>query len=377
MLLVPVALAEEDAPVRLVPVAEVRPRAEVRATLDGSDPAMGVNQRTRLGGVVSVGPNVAAEVVLQDVRVWGEEAHTLTDYSAGGVDVHAAAVRWTPSKAFGLTVGRQGLAFHEERLVGQVDWAPQGRHFDAARVSLAHDALSADVAGAVLAEPDTGLWPDDAFAIVARGGWSPRPAVVADALYVYDADEAIGRVRHTGGLYAKGGGELFSGRVEGYFQGGTVGSGAIAAHMIGVSGTLTPKSKLQPKITLWFDRLSGDADLADTDVTTFDTLFQTGHKFYGRMDLFYPTPADATGRGLHDAALKLQAAPVADGQVNLDVHVFLAAAGTDGHLGEEVDLWWTQTYGKHLRLVAGAAAFLPGDGSDPSTFGWLELGARY
>jgi hypothetical protein len=148
--------------------------------------------------------------------------------------------------------------------------------------------------------------------------------------------------------------------------------------MVGVSATVAPKATVEPRITLWFDRLSGDTDLTDSTLSTFVPVYQTGHKFYGRMDLFYATPADdASGRGLHDAALKLELAPLKTSKVNLDAHLMMKAAGDDPMLGEEFDLWWTQTYGPHLKMVAGAATFLPSAGGDPQTFGWLEIGAKY
>lgn len=372
----PALAGESDPEVQFTPIAEVRPRAEVRATLDGTDALMAVNQRARLGGSLSAGPRVGMDMVVQDVRVWGEEFDTLKDFSASGLDLHIGAVRWNPVDPVTFVVGRQVIAFHEERLVGGVEWAPQGRHFDAFRMTVAKGALSADIVGAVLLEPDTLLYPDDAAAGMVRAGWSPRPAVVVDGLYLFDADDALARERHTAGVYARVGNDSFSARAEGYYQAGAVGESSIAAHLMGVSATYSPSSSLSPKITLWFDRISGDDDPTDTTITGFDTLYQTGHKYYGRMDLFFATPSDPTGRGLHDAAAKFQITPAKNAQVNLDVHAMLAAAGDDGHLGEEVDAWWTQSFGKHLRLVAGTGAFLPTEG-DPSVFGWLEMGAKY
>lgn len=371
------AFAEEPAPsVSFSPIAEVRPRAEVRAILDGSEALMLVNQRTRLGGTISAGDRVALDVVLQDVRVWGEEADTMKDFSAGGMDLYVGALRWNPIDPVRFTVGRQVIAFHEERLVGGVDWAPQGRRFDALRANLGQGAFSADLVGAVIFEPDTLLYPEDAVVGMVRTGWSPRPAVVVDALYIVDIDDVVERVRHTTGAYAKMGNDVFSARFEGYYQAGELADSVIAAHLLGVSASYSPESPLAPKLTLWFDRVSGDENLADTTVGGFDTLFQAGHKFYGRLDLFYANPSDPTGRGLHDVAAKFQLAPAKGSQLNVDTHVMFAAAGKDGHLGEEVDIWWTQGFGKHLKFVAGAAAFVPQEG-DASLLGWLEMGAKY
>lgn len=372
----PAFAGDAEPAVQLTPIAEIRPRAEFRATLDGSDPLTSVNQRARVGGRLSAGDRVAVEVVVQDVRVWGEESDTLKDYSADGLDLHIGAIRWTPVDPVTFVVGRQGIAFHEERLVGSVEWAAQGRHFDAFRMTTTKGALSIDVVGAVLLEPDTLLYPDDAVVGMVRAGWSPRPAIVIDGLYVADADDATARERHTVGTYLRAGNDAFSARLEGYLQAGTVGESTIGAHLLGASFTYSPSGAVAPKLTLWFDRISGDEDLSDTTVAGFDTLFQTGHKFYGRMDLFFARPADSTGRGLHDVAAKFQLAPGKNTQLNLDVHAMLAAAGDDGHLGEEIDAWWTQSFGKHLRLVAGVGTFFPAD-ADPSLFTWLELGARY
>ena len=373
----PLAFASEPVgDVVFTPTAEVRPRGEARATLDGSDALLSVNQRTRLGGTFSADSRISAEVVFQDVRLWGEELDTLKDYSAAGIDLHVGALRWNPVDPVTLVVGRQVIAFHEERIVGGVEWAPQGRHFDAVRLTLERGPLSADVVGTVLFEPDSLVVPTNAAAGMLRAGWSPRPAFLIDALYLVDVDDGTDRTRHTVGAFSKAGTEVFALRLEGYYQAGEAGTLSLASHMVGISASYSPKVALEPKLTLWFDRLSGDDDLADGTLTGFEPTWQTGHKYYGRMDLFFATPVDATGRGLHDAAVKFQAAPAKGAQVNLDVHAMLAAAGDDGHLGEEVDLWWTQSVGKHFKVVAGAAAFIPTEG-DISTFGWLELGAKY
>ena len=73
---------------------QVRPRFEYRDPLqlpDGSGESF-TSMRTRLDLLASMDDNLSAFIQIQDVRLWGSEANTLTDFSANGLDVHQAYI---------------------------------------------------------------------------------------------------------------------------------------------------------------------------------------------------------------------------------------------------------------------------------------------
>lgn len=121
--------------------------------------------------------------------------------------------------------------------------------------------------------------------------------------------------------------------------------------------------------------MSGDGDATDGTLTAFETLYATNHKFYGLMDVVAFTVGGAVeGQGLHDGALKLGIKPVPGLGVNLDGHVFAAAAraGEDAVIGEEVDLWLNGRLGQRLSVAGGASAFLWVADKEPDASVWLQ-----
>ena len=61
------------------------------------------------------------------------------------------------------------------------------------------------------------------------------------------------------------------------------------AYMYGVRvGKAFNNVSYKPAVTLWYDYLSGtsDEDLKNGNWKSFDTLYDTGHKYYGLQDLF-------------------------------------------------------------------------------------------
>lgn len=372
------ALAEQPSPWTLTPVLQLRPRLELDTARDGAPDTEGwfVSQRSRLG-MHAEAPRFLGRVVLQDVRVWGTESDTLKDYTADGFDVHEA---WAKAKLGGgtqLTIGRQELNFDEQRLVGAVDWAQQARAFDAARLSWGQGPWSGEVAGAVIYEgAAAGLM--DKRALLARGGWKSRKdgsPGAWDLVSITETDGETKQLRETAGLYLAGGTGPLSGRVEATAQLGSVGNASYQGYMVGLQGTLAPKVAWKPRITLWFDNLSGDEDLADDTLTAFQAPFGTNHKFYGIMDVMCYTQACwVDGKGLRDAALKVDVNPAGKLRINLDAHAFLAAApqGGEAMLGQEIDLWASQPVGANVS-VSGGLAVLARPDLDPDLWAYLTL----
>ncbi len=376
------------APAFAVPLAEgvtapvqVRTRVNHHQGRDGDsgDPShTWVEQRTRLGLGVALQQGPSVFVQIQDVRAWGEELHTLFDYSADGLDVHQAYLD-LPLLTPGLVarIGRQELSYDEQRLIGPVGWTPQGRSFDAVRLRYAPpeagwqvDALYAQVLDVedALGNRSELIPPNETmFLTGAVARLEHELAGQKNALSLYGLAEHRYRddlTRATLGLWDKlklGPVDL---RVEGYYQTGEAGDRDISAFLLaGAVGTRVPGvSWLQ--VTLWADYLSGDDDPTDGTVRAFDTLYGTNHAFYGFADFFINIPAQTQQQGLVDLALKLAATPAPDWRLGLDVHRFLAAEPRGGPeaFGWEVDGTVTWTPMPQLEAFAGAFLMVPDAG---------------
>src|SRR4051794_24681730 len=76
----------------------------------------------------------------QDARVFGKNQNRAAPPFQDTFDLRMAFVEIgdPEKKTFGLRVGRQELAFGEQRLIGHLNWTNTARTFDAARLTLRH-----------------------------------------------------------------------------------------------------------------------------------------------------------------------------------------------------------------------------------------------
>lgn len=341
--------------------------------------------RVRLALEASVDPRISGYAEIQDVRVFGEETSTLTDFRADNLDLHQAFIR----AVFGgenravATVGRQEANLGGQRLVGAVGWSQQGRSFDGARVTVGWPGANLDLLAYQLAESDgTGRNEDGDL----LGAYLTAPLSGGHAVEVYalrnrmvgDVDtrqvSAGARVHGTPGLYRY--------RIEGTWQTGTRADDDVAAYMFGIRGGRSFREE-RATLVLWLDWLSGDDNESDGRTRVFDTLFATNHKFYGFADVFLNIPVHTGGRGLVDAAVKGSHRFADRGSVGLDVHAFRAAESqglSTASLGQELDLTvsWQHTPG--FTITGGLSQVIADDGlveigrlAEDLTFGYLML----
>jgi hypothetical protein len=334
---------------------QVRPRYEYRDP-GGDERDEFVSMRVRAGLEAELADDVSVFLQLQDVRLWGEETSPLGDFRADAFDLHQGylVIDRLGGEPLAARVGRQEIALGEERLMGAVDWTPQGQAFDGVRVRFTPDDLEADLFALRTGEDSAGE----------EDGW------LLGAYTVFDLDDAgtldvygfLQRIRDlfatdeftVGGRYALDRGRAHA-RMEAAAQLGERSSADVSAYLVALAAGLDLSDDV--RITLWYDYLSGDADPGDDETNVFRTLFATNHRFYGYADLFLDIPAHTGGRGLQDAALKLAYSPSQRTSIELDVHTFrVARRGTlvDAHLGDEVDL----TVRHRLRAALGVTAGL-------------------
>jgi hypothetical protein len=181
------------------------------------------------------------------------------------------------------------------------------------------------------------------------------------------------------------------------------------AYMFGVRvGKAFNNVNMKPSLTVWYDYLSGtsDADLDGTDASynSFNTLFDTGHKFYGLQDLFLgigggTSNTGTNGLGLQDLAIKAKISPMPGWTVKADYHWFSTAEGVQGSseaglagdgsqsnaLGNELDITLVNKYNDNTKIMIGfsnyttTAAFrdlrtVVGDGSN---WAYLQFDVRF
>lgn len=354
---------------------QLRPRYELndKSGINGTEANSFFSQRSRLNVGVESGP-IMGFLQFQDVRNWGDEANTLTDFSADGFDVHQVYIDVNiplNSTPLNLRVGRQEIILDGHRLVGNVNWAQQARSFDGALLMTRLNSTVIDLFAAKERE-NTGTGPtvtDEDRNIV--GLWvktkiNDMAAVSGTLIYQNDDSSAANMNRATMGLRGTFDMLGINGRIEGYYQFGDIAPATdlnsyVNAYMIGVRIGHSYDTKLKPRITLWYDYLSGDSNTNDTRAKAFNTLYATNHKFYGFMDYFMNVPDNTSKKGLQDIAIKTSIKPLQNVSISADFHHFLLAENSalDGKksLGQELDLTAKWKYHKHLTVTGGYSHF--------------------
>lgn len=345
---------------------QVRPRYEFR------DPAREgrrddfVSMRVRAQVSAALERDVRVFVQLQDVRLWGEEVSTLGDLRADNFDLHQGYVEVEGVGASWLAVriGRQEAAFGEERLIGPVDWAQQGRSFDGVRATARRPWGSLDLLAFKLGDRAADARRDDEAFFGAYGVAGDGAAGVLDVYALYNRARGQATTdQGTVGARWAGRAAGVSYRAEASYQFGERAGRDVAAYMLAGSAGVSAVGG-RGGVTLWYDYLSGDGNPFDGEVRVFETLFATNHKFYGYADLFTDIPVHTVGRGLQDAAVKLSWKLRDDAVLKLDVHAFRVAqrgALPSGRLGEELDVTATWRYAPGLTLLGGFSYVVQGD----------------
>jgi len=367
---------------------QIRPRAEYREPIGSDDDAF-TSMRVRAHVDATLKRDVRVYVEVQDVRIWGEESNTLTDFNADNFDLHQGFIELAgKKKQLMARIGRQEMNAGGQRLIGAVDWTQQGRAFDGVRLYGGSGWGGVTVFGYQLSDATSPAVPNDGEFIGAIGEIKNIADGTLELYALYDHAEVTLANTNQGTLGARLAGES-SGviyRGELYVQTGDRAGVDVSAFMFGGRvGTRFGGGKGQ--VTAWYDYLSGDDDPTDGKTKVFSTLFATNHKFYGYADLFLDIPAHTAGLGLQDLSLKGSYAARDDLTLAADLHSFhLAKQGllTTKHLGEELDLTASYRYSPNLSFTGGLSFVFAADGfdeigrlSENMTWAYLMLNATF
>jgi hypothetical protein len=368
--------------------------------------------RTRLGLAIKPTPWLKLYAQGQDAREFGSDRMDIVgQMGAEGndrFDLLEGYIQLGDAKdGLSFKVGRQKLAYGDQRLVGPLEWLNPSRTFDAALLRYAQptwtlDAFSSSVVPFVDGEFNRSDWiNDDSLRNQTFSGlYFSSTAFIPDNttdLYVFhlSEDTLTGDTDFaTVGTRIKGDPKKHDGwdwETEMAFQVGEKGGKdlqAFAGHW--GAGYVWLQNAWKPRLFVEYNYATGDKNPADGDVESFQNLFPTNHLFYGYMDLF-------AWSNIHNPQLTFSVQPTDKLTLRADLHAFWLAestdawyrangvtavrpinAGADNFAGTELDFTalWKPT--KNLTFLAGYSHFFAGDtasatgASDDADFAYLQ-----
>jgi hypothetical protein len=350
--------------------------------------------RTRLNANFSASKRVSGIIQLQDSRIFGQEASTLSN--SQNIDIHQAYINFDNffKLPVDIRVGRTEYILGNERLVGAVDWNNVGRSFDGGTLHININKVKVDLFGFNVEENfNAGDSLDNIFTglIIGFDSFGSHTLEIFGMNQNIYNSESLSRT--TTGFYLKGNFNKFFHEAEFAYQLGDFVDDRnnpgvtqdVNAFYFAYNAGYAFKSKIKPVVGLGFDYLSGDKDMSDNKYEVFNTLYATNHKFYGYMDYFVMIPENTYGRGLMDANIKFAVTPWKSFTGKVHFHVFnsaenfeLISGSTSKSFGNELDIVLNYKYSDSVMLEGGFGWFMPGDvfkekrGEDSSIWFYLQ-----
>lgn len=361
------------------------------------------DMRTRFSVTADVDSSVHAFIQFQDSRRFGALANdrpaNSTNADNKNVDLHQAwlAVDNFPIKNLRLQAGRFELSFGNERVIGAGDWHNVSRAFEGVNLVYQRPKCATNLFASQLIERNGGKLKEDYLLYGANVSFlGPR----LDLLALYEYDDGTFFVSGPDQMKRLSLGSYFNRQIgpadiiiNGVYQTGNFDYSPyplkqdISAYLITAELGYLLDTKTKARMAVGVDYASGDEDMYDGDLNTYDNLFYTGHKFRGFMD-YYLTGASTNNLGLVDQMLRAKIEPARGWVLRGDLHRFLTAepywSGTEKktELGWEIDLVATTTRIKGLKFEMGAASFLPakdfyGENANPGYWGYMSAAVDF
>ena len=341
------------------------------------------------------------------------------------VDLRQAYIQLGP-KSVNATVGRQTLAYGDERLIGIGEWNNFTKTFDAAKLHYEKGKFSVDLfASTVVYILNDSFDYSDFF----NGSKTHRNQVFSGiyasttavdpltmdfyALLLNQDNPTLGNIvpgitspgtslsipgTHTSfvtlGTRIKGDPKKLHGlEYEGEFafQAGQVSDLDLTAFAAHIGGGYNFDCPWKPRLFAEYNFASGDHNATDGNIQTFQNLFPSNHKFYGYMDLF-------AWQNLQNLAASFRVKPTKQISLQVDYNAFLLAntndawyrangtarvrpitPGAPNYVGSEIDLTATYQPKKFLTFQAGYSHFFAGSyvratGPDgDANFGYVQV----
>ena len=327
----------------------------------------------RLAATANINETTSAFIQMQSIRTWGQTnggaatgnnggsgnaSGTVSDADAS-VGVHQAyfTLKNFLGAPLDAKVGRQEILLDGWRLFGNTIWTAGMQTHDAISFSHKHDNMSLFLAYISAVENDRTDDPNDSTDRESYLAHLNVKGVLGGQFSGYlnwDSNSgAAGGVTTDNDIFTVGArqaGKMFGldYRGEYYHQWGEANADADqglsvgftdreadvdrSAYMLGLRvGKAFNNTRFKPSFTVWYDYLSGtdDEDQREGEWSSFNTLWDTGHKFYGLQDLFLGIGGGGAGGtqglGLQDLAVKTKINPMPGWVLKLDYHWFWTA----------------------------------------------------
>lgn len=320
------------------------------------------------------------KVALQNVRTWGA-VNNLTGGVSNATNSFVLFEGWAQysfTDVVSAKVGRQPLSYDNQRILGGLDWANQGRSFDAALIKFKGAKSQLDLGFALNAKneskttlPTTVVFATDLDFKDMQYAWYHTSikklgvsflALNLGREYLKTPTEAETNYYQTLGTFANYAGKKVTFDFSLYGQTGKIGKNEVSAWetAANLGYAFTPKFKA----TLGYEFLSGkDQTSTSTVVKSFNPIFGTNHAFNGFMDYFY-VGNHGGSVGLQDLTVKLDF-PIKKVKLSVAPHIFHSAnelaTTTDKYLGTELDITAVYKMYKDITLVAGYSQMFASD----------------
>jgi Alginate export len=283
--------------------AEVRPRAEYRngfKTLlpSGTDAAFFIEQRSRLNTLFT-SEKFDVYISLQDVRTWGAVTQVYkSDPSLQ--NVYQAWASYKFNSKHSLKVGRMELDYDNVRILGNLNWAAQGRSHDLVKYEYKGNGIALHAGAAFnqdTATPEPAKLSNTYYAVsgnykTMQYAWFHKDWEKSGLSLLFlnngvqsTADSSV-NFSQTLGFYGTRNLGNIGFEYDAYYQLGKNASGVdVGAYMFGANVTFGKKKP--HNVSVGFDYLTGDKANTTDKYEAFNPLYGTHHKFYGYMDYFY------------------------------------------------------------------------------------------
>jgi hypothetical protein len=342
--------------------AWLRLRGEFRERVEGFENAGFVDDRDDVYYLSRVrvtatatGKAIGATVQVQDARVGDKNVGPTESPFKAPFDLRQAFVDVGGTSSFILArLGRQELAFGDQRLVGHANWLNAGRTFDAARVTLKSKPAQIDVFAASVVRILDGEFDRSgdgnrfAGAYVTSGAILPRGTAEPYVFWRRDVNQraetgVFGSLQHvtTGARLVGRLPARLDYNVEMDLQRGSLGPESVRAWAGHWQLRETLGGPHAPHITTEYNYASGDANPTDGIRGTFDQLYATAHDKYGL--------ADQVGwRNIHHVRAAFDITPIKATPVSVGYHAYW--------LAERRDALYAASGASLARIPSGAAS---------------------
>jgi len=375
--------------------AWLRVRGEFRERVEGFDGAGFVKDRRdlyylsrlRVNATVTASPRLSFQVQAQDARVARKTVGPVGTPFKAPFDLRMAFADVGDAKApVAVRVGRQELAFGEQRLVGHVSWLNAARTFDAAKVTIRRPAFTVDAFGASVVRILDGPWDRSGSGNRFAGAYGTTtkliPLGTVEPYVFWRRDVSLRTETATvGDLGQTTIGMRLAGRMPGRLdygvevaaQRGSLGTDDVSAWAGHWQVRETLPGAGAVRVTGEYNYATGDADPSDGVRGTFDHLYPTPHDKYGL--------ANQIGwKNIHHARTGVEFTPVKGLPITANYHSWWLAEKRDGiytavgaplarviagaasrHVGQEIDAQVSRVLMPQLQLAAGYAHIFTGD----------------